>query len=361
MSRSEKLRKAVKTAGLAAYGLVFTGLFMMMLSVLGAEIWQWPVWLSAFIRDVGLLLAAVMAGTILHEKLLRDEMVQVVVDELDQRLDAGIPKLSEVASETARETHKLFCDSPPGMTGIRLVDDTRRNYSGYYSWVNEQKAQDLFFAGRSVLHRIDADIRTRTATSAESILLRRLKEGSKIRILFLDPRIDIVDRLAIEEGQTPQAMLGDIATSIGISRRLFDLLQQNFASLPPGAELTIRVYDRVPYFAYHKQDDDVIVGFYFLSAKGSSSAAYELVDGKTKEVFGDHFVGMLSAAATSTLVEFDGARGRPSINESLFEELGDCLRKVERLGEEKTAELMSRRVVPPVSNEAMQRTDFAGR
>lgn len=358
MARSGRLHRAVKTAGLAAYGLVFTGLFMMMLSVLGAEIWDWPVWLSAFIRDLGLLLAAVMAGTILHEKLLRDEMVQVVVEELDQRLDAGIPKLTEIASETAKTTHRLFCDSPPGMTGIRLVDDTRRNYPGYYSWVNEQKAQDLFFAGRSVLHRIDADIRTRTGTSAESILFRRLKEGSKIRVLFLDPRANIVDRLAIEEGQTPQAMLGDIATSIGISRRLFDLLQDNFSSLPPAAELTIRVYDRVPYFAYHKQDDQVIVGFYFLSAKGSSSAAYELIDGKTKEVFGDHFVGMLSTAATSTLVEFDGARGRPTIDEALFTDLEDCLRRADRLGEEKAAELLNPRAS---SSEAMHPAGLTGR
>src|SRR5262249_65442 len=155
-----------------------------------------------------------------YEKLLRDEMLKAIVDELDQKLEARIPQLADVASETAMEVHKLFCERPPRMTGIRLLHDVRRNFSGYYSWVTEQKAQDLFFAGRSVLHRIDADIRARTGGSAEEILLRRLKENSKIRILFLDPRTDILNRLAKEEGQTLQAMLGDIATSIGICRRL---------------------------------------------------------------------------------------------------------------------------------------------
>jgi hypothetical protein len=342
MTLPRRSSESAKTAGLVAYGLTFTGVSMMMLSVLGAEVWHWPVWLSSFIRDVGLLLAAVMAGTILHEKLLRDEMVHVVVDQLDEKLDSGIPKLAEVASETAMQTHKLFSESPPRMTGLRLVHDTRRNFAGYYSWVNEQRPQELFFAGRSVLHRIDADIRTRTGTSAEEILLRRLKEGSKITILFLDPRVDILDRLAMEEGQTPQALLGDVATSLGISRRLFELLERDFSNLPPGAELTIRIYDRVPYFAYHKQDDEVIVGFYFLSAKGSSSAAYELIDGATKEAFGDHFVGMLSAAATNVLVEFDGARGRPNFNSALFDQLRDSLSKVDRLGEKKTAEALDR-------------------
>lgn len=159
------------------------------------------------------------------------------------------------------------------MTGIRQLSEVRRNYSGYYQWVNEQRPQDLFFAGRSVLHRIDADIRARTGATAADVILRRLKEGSKIHILFLDPRIDIIARLADEEGQTLNAMLGDIDTSLKICRSLAELLEAQYKDLPPGAELSVRVYDRVPYFAYHKQDREVIVGFYFDSAKGSTLAA----------------------------------------------------------------------------------------
>jgi len=343
MARAGARGLTVKTAGLVAYSLMFTGLSLIMVSILGSETWHWPVWLSAFFRDVGLLLAAVIAGTILHEKLLRDEMLTAVVEELDQKLEVRVPKLTDIADHTAKEVHDLFCERPPGMTGIRLLSDVRRNFSEYYNWVNEQKPQELFFAGRSVLHRIDADIRTRTETSAEHVIFRRLKEGSKIKILFLDPRTNILDRLAKEEGQTLQAMLGDIATSIGICRRLFDLLQQNYSELPPSAELTIRVYDRVPYFAYHRQDNQAIVGFYFLSTKGSSSSAYELVDEVTKQVFGDHFVGIMSEAATNTMVEFDGARGRPNYNQELFQELCDCLHLPEHLGKERTDELVERR------------------
>jgi hypothetical protein len=334
----------VKTAGLVAYGLAFTGISLIMLSVLGADNWHWPVWVATFVRDLGLLLAAVMAGTILHEKLLRDETLTTVIAELDQKLEARLPKLADIAQETAEEVHRLFSEHPPGMTGIRFLQDRRRNYFAYYSWVNEQKPQDLFFAGRSVLHRIDADIRTRTGGSAEDVILRRLKEGSKIWIAFLDPRANILDRLAREEGQTPKAMLGDIATSIGICQRLFALLQGNFRALPPGSELTIRVYDRVPYFAYHKQDDQIIVGFYFLSDKGYASAAYELVDEQTKQVFGTHFVRIMSDAASSTLVEFDGAREKPSFDKKLFDNLCDCLYLPENLGKDKTDELLRGRV-----------------
>jgi hypothetical protein len=310
-----------------------------MLSVLGSEIWHWPVWIAAFIRDCGLLISAVMAGTILHEKLLRDEMQAMMLSEIERKLDATIPKLADVAEQTAIEVHKHFCASPPQMTGIKYLNDVRRGFSGYYRWVNEHDSQELFFAGRSVLHRIDADIRSNSGGSAENTLIRCLRQNSKIRILLLDPRTDILERLAKEEGQTLDAMLGDIATSLGICRRLIGLLQETFETLQPTAELTVRVYDRIPYFAYHKQDNEVIVGFYFLSSKGSSSAAYEVVDDVTKQVFSDHFGRIFSEAVESTLVEYDGARGRPIFNETLFTTLLDSIGT--HLGKDQAEELVN--------------------
>jgi hypothetical protein len=313
MSDGEHQRAGYKTAGLSAYGLVLTGLVLILLSVLGAEAWHWPDWVAHFVRDLGLLLAAVMAGTILHEKLLRDEMVSSFTSQLDG-------ELKQLREETAHETYRLLSERPPAATGIRQLSEVRRNFSGYYAWVNEQRPQDLFFAGRSVLHRIDADIRARTGATAADVILRRLKEGSRVYILFLDPRIDIIARLAKEEGQTLNAMLGDIATSLDICEKIASLLQEH-KDLPLGAELSIRVYDRVPYLAYHKQDAEVIVGFYFDSAKGSTSAAYELVDGVTKQTFEEHFVRIRSEAASNTIVEFEGARGRPTYKADLVAEL----------------------------------------
>lgn len=90
-----------KTAALSAYGLVFTGLALIFLSVLGKEVWHWPDWIVHFVRDLGLLLSAVMAGTILHEKLLRDEMELSFARELNRKLD-------ELRVSTAAEVHRLF-------------------------------------------------------------------------------------------------------------------------------------------------------------------------------------------------------------------------------------------------------------
>ena len=280
------------------------------------------------------MLSAVMAGTLLYERLLREETVKFTREELATMLDAKIPNAEETAAMTAHKVHQLFKESPPQMTGLRLLADTRRNYPGYYRWVNERTAQVLFFAGNSVLHRIDADIKANTAnltSSAEDIILRRLKEGSTVQILFLDPRTDIIERLAKEEGQRLEAMLGDVATSLDICKRISNLLHAESASLSPSAELIIRIYDRVPYFAYHKQDEDVIIGFYFSSGIGSSSAAYEIVDDETRRLFGAHFEQMLSDARENSILEFTGARGDHYFNEPLFNELvGACEKRLGR-------------------------------
>jgi hypothetical protein len=333
MKRNNKIR----TTGLLTYGLFFMGLCLVMLSVLGSEVLKWPLVFNAFIRDIGLLISAVMAGTILHEKLLRDEMLEDITTNLDEKLRERIPDTLKNADLIADKVHNLFSETPPALKGINLINDTRRNFARYYTWVIEQKAQDLFFAGRSVLHRIDADIRLRTGGSMEEIILRKLKEGSRIHILFIDPRCNIIERLALEEGQAAKRLLGDIAKSIGICKRIFNLLDANYLQIPQNAELSIKVYDKIPYFAYHKQDDEVIIGFYFLTGLGCTSAAYEVLDKRTKDHFGDHFVPIFLEA--EIIVDFDGARGRPSFNEELFIEM--CKVLEEKIGGEKLEELVS--------------------
>ncbi len=36
------------------------------------------------------------------------------------------------------------------------------------------------------------------------------------------------------------------------------------------------MYDRVAYFAYHREDERIVVGFYFAAATGQATAAFEM-------------------------------------------------------------------------------------
>jgi hypothetical protein len=209
--------------------------------------------------------------------------------------------------------------APLTATGIRLVSPVRKGYDGYYLWAMNSGPQEMFFAGRSVLHRIDADFRARTIGSAEAIVARRVKEGASIKILFLDPRCDIIHRLADEEGQSTKDLLRDVATSLGICERLHSHLKD--LVLPATASLEIRVFDEIPYFAYHKVDSKVIVGFYFSSALGHQSAAFEVVDLQTKEFFDAHFTAMFARAATKYVLRIDPHRRSSDLNALLVAEL----------------------------------------
>jgi hypothetical protein len=208
---------------------------------------------------------------------------------------------------------------PTAAQGIRLASKVRRGYDGYYTWATTIHPRDLFFAGRSVLHRIDADFRNRGLPRAEQVLLRKLHEGSVIRIMFLDPRSGLLSRLAREEGQTEEEMLRDITTSLGICRRLYELLKH--ANFVTPTELSIRIYDDVPYFAYHRDGADVVIGFYFLTVLGYHSAAYSVLDEDTKGFFEGHFRTIFDRSSQTVLLDIAPSSGKASFNTKLFDEV----------------------------------------
>jgi hypothetical protein len=263
-------------------------------------------------------LSFIVAGVVsfFHTAILRmesEESGEVIADCVQERLHRHLPLTR----------------------GIRIVSNVRKGNDAYYAWVNASDNPDLFFAGRSVLHRIDFDIRRRSRISAEKAIANRLRAGATIRILFLDPRSVMIDRLAEESGQGRDAMLSDMAYSLGICRRLYEdhLKHHHFSS---HAHLEIRVYDEIPYFAYHKQNDKVFVGFYFTTALGQDSPAFEVLDPETQKLFADHFATVFGNGFR--LLELIPHRKEPYLDEKLMDEMTEVF--VRELGEEQVSRLM---------------------
>jgi len=225
----------------------------------------------------------------------------------------------QIADRVADRVHGKLKMSPLAATGIRLVTPVRKSYDGYCTWATNAGHQKLFFAGRSVLHRIDKGFRLRGMDSAEEVISRRVCEGASLRIMFLDPRSNLITRLAKEEGQTDKQLLGDIATSIGICRRVHDILRDR--RLPEKSYMEVRLFDEVPYFAYHQVDKTIIIGFYFSSVVGHSTAAYEVLDAETKSLFENHFLSMFRRACDRTLLKIDPHGGDAELDHGLLSEL----------------------------------------
>jgi len=246
-------------------------------------------------------------------------------------------ELEDLSAEITKQVQDgMLQILPAASQGIRLVSRVRRGYDEYYKWATTTSSRELFFAGRSVLHRIDADFRKRGLPTLEQVLLRKLNEGSTIRIMFLDPRSDLVNRIAAEEGQTEQEMLSDITTSLGICQRLYHLTKG--VTFPPLAQLSIRAYDAVPYFSYHRDDQDVIIGFYFAAALGSQSAAFLVLDEEIRSFFEGHFTSIFDRSPGSAILDIAPNRGRPNFNNRIYDEMSAMLNH--KLGREECGKLL---------------------
>jgi Domain of unknown function (DUF5919) len=246
----------------------------------------------------------------------------------------------ETAETIANKTINLLDNHPIGTKGLKMAVKERRGYSGYYNWATTMGFQNLFFAGRSVLHRIDSDLKIRNLSSVEEALLKKLEAGSCVTILFLDPRSNLIERLAKEEGQTKRQLLSDIAFSIGATSRLFQLVKDK--QWKPPTELDIRVYDEVPHFAYHQEDDKILVGFYFAESKGSKSAAFEVIDGDTRQFFENHFETICIRANDTSLLKITPHSLTASFNVNLYKELYKSLQN--ELGKRRTDGLIKGRI-----------------
>lgn len=288
--------------------LIFIGAVLTLLGITGT--------IGGLLSNVGL--ALIVAG-----------IVAVFQELVLSRLEQG-----ETAQLVADKVYQQLYESPLQSVGIRLVAPVRKGYAGYYVWAISTTPQTMFFAGRSVLHRIDSDFRSRGLGIAEDVITRRLSQGAKFWLMFLDPRSDLIPRLAREEGQDPEQLLCDVATSIGICERLYNKLKEK--EFTP-ASLEIRLYDEIPYFAYHRVNNDVIVGFYFSTALGHTSAAYEAVDQQTKNFFEGHFLSIRSRG--SILLQIPEHRNKPDLNLVLLSQIKESL--VKHLGEERTRQLIS--------------------
>ncbi len=247
------------------------------------------------------------------------------------------PETDETSELTARKTVELLQNQPIEPKGLKMIASKRRGYDGYYNWLAVTSPQELFFAGRAVLHRIQNDLDNRNIGPLENLLARKMDEGGNITLLFLDPRSDIIDRLASEEGQSKKQLLSDIAFSLGICVRLHKLIHGK--RWKPPTELHIRVYDEVPYFAYHKEDNKALVGFYYAKSVGSTSAAFEILDMETLKFFQSHFDIIYDRAQKTDILEVSTRQPVAEFNSAFYLELYDSL--VNNLGKKATDELIS--------------------
>ena len=175
--------------------------------------------------------------------------------------------------------------------GIRMLCPQRQGFSGFHTWLLEQAPQEIFFAGHSVLHRVQIDFRSRQFAPVEKALLRKLKENSRIRIMFLDPTWDYLDKLARAESEAPEGLRTNLAVTLAICQRLWQAIQN--LELPGSIE--IRTCSEFEQYAFHhiicaqRAEDQMLMGFYFAQSEGMKTPLFVVDNERIREEFRSHF------------------------------------------------------------------------
>lgn len=194
--------------------------------------------------------------------------------------------------------------------GIRMITSQRQGYSGYYQWILEKEPQELFFAGHSVLHRVQADFTDRRLIPVEQALKQQLLGSSRIRILFLDPTWDFIDNIANAEKQPPSTLRRHLAITLGICQKLWKSIEHERLI----GEIEIRVCSELVQYAFHhvicreKGESEMLVGFYFAGRLGTKSPLFLIENEQIQEFFATHFKVVFDGAKTLLICSRDGTK-----------------------------------------------------
>jgi hypothetical protein len=191
---------------------------------------------------------------------------------------------------------------------IHLETLVRLRYPGYHKWLINSKPQDVFISGHSVLHRMEDDFGQLPVNSLEEAICLKLSQACNIKILFLDPTWEFLDNVANAQEekpgdipyQTPIQLKKNIATSIGIVKRIADKLEKKQGPLP--GSLDIRVCREVTQYAYHhvvckdNDSEEMYVGLYFASELGTDSPLFVVENSNIRVRFRTHFTKIFARA-----------------------------------------------------------------
>ncbi len=297
MAPSSKSRRS-RNYAVVAYAATVTGALFLVMSSVTAK--HSPVeWLDLLSSEIGMALVAIGGAHIIYDKLLREES--------EERLLAGL------------HTAALW-------NGLRLVD-TERTHSGIYQrWAIEPELKEISIIGRSVLHRMNAWANEIFHKPIEAVILGKVQRGARFIILFLDPRMPIIEQLMAEEGHN-STMRADLTKSLEICADLAFLIKRQMGS-PKHLKGSIRiaVCKKNPTFAFHKQGDQILIGFYPLNMKGNKSPVYEAVGKDIADSFENHFWLLDRDSETTTLISYDGEKGPTILNTDRIAELLNLLK-----------------------------------
>jgi hypothetical protein len=241
--------------------------------------------------------------------------------ESEELSDNIIKKAKELGNSIADKLVDKITELKDYKIGMHLIAHDRFSNYNIYDF-EEDGADTIVLFGRSVLHRLDYNLKKEKNKTAEAVLFKKLESNSRIRIMFSDPTSSIVERIAMEDGTTSAALYEYLARTIGVCKRLDALLLKS-ATLPNKADIRIRTFDHIPYYAYHRVNNKAIIGFYLSTTSIGHQPAYEIVDQNEVNIFDQYFNIIFEKG--NQLLECQGSTGKKYFNQEHYNNIYNYL------------------------------------
>jgi hypothetical protein len=184
---------------------------------------------------------------------------------------------------------------------IRLIAPKRAGYDAYHHWLVHTTPEDMFFAGHSVLHRVQIDLTKRNLGKVEDRIVTRLAAGCSIRMVFLNPTWDFIENIAKSENQPYEKMMTDLAITLGICRRLWSQLEEEH---PISGSFHIWLCNEIQQYAFHSITNretgarQLLVGLYFANILGMNSPLFSVDHKDIQDTFTAHFTTIANRAVS---------------------------------------------------------------
>lgn len=181
---------------------------------------------------------------------------------------------------------------------LRKIVSRRKDYSRYHEWAGIKEKTDIFFAGHSVLHKIKADFESLPVGSVPDAIIRKLEDGSTIKILLLDPSWDYVDEIVMAQDQRADDFYRDLQVTFQVVRDIAKALEEHDSVR---GELEIKMCRSNLQYSYHRikylqsGDVDMLVGFYFAGIEGTYSPLFRAETEEIQRFFDAHFEKLFRA------------------------------------------------------------------
>ena len=184
---------------------------------------------------------------------------------------------------------------------IRLIKEKRAGHDEYHHWLVHTIPEDMFFAGHSVLHRVQIDLTKRNLGKVEDRITTRLAAGCSIRMVFLNPTWEFIRIIAESENQQYEKMMTDLAITLGICRRLWSQLEEEH---PISGSLHIWMCKEIQQYAFHSVTNretgtrQLLVGLYFANVLGMNSPLFSVDHKDIQDTFTAHFTTISNRAVS---------------------------------------------------------------